>query len=359
MPFVTRIVDAITLGSDHPLRRLMGYYAVLVLLTIGLHFLTPQFSRLFFDNPQGSSPETPFMLQDGLVGGASGDASTTTMAQLLLLTAVTLVGTVLVMLPVTWVYMSAREVRGHNAMLVQTLLILPIVVTGIVFVVRNSLALAFSLAGVVAAVRFRTTLRDTRDVVFIFLAISVGFAAGVYMLGLAALVSMFFNFVVLLTWRFGFGRNVLAPTAASQWKEPLSSLAKSNGSTEVPDRDVLLALDSGRVKALAERFARVRKMMGRNNRRPKYNAVVFVTADDVSAAQQRVEYALTQCTRRWVLDEIVSHVGKPSEMYYLVRLSKGSNGDDVVTSVRGTAVGVIAAVELQLADSFTQKEESA
>ncbi|MEO7964283.1 MAG: hypothetical protein ABIT38_10295, partial [Gemmatimonadaceae bacterium] len=66
-----------------------------------------------------------------------------------------------------------------------------------------------------------------------------------------------------------------------------------------------------------------------------------------------------QCTRRWVLDEIVSHVGKPSEMYYLVRLSKGSNGDDVITSVRGTAVGVIAAVELQLADSFTQKEQSA
>ena len=30
-------------------------------------------------------------------------------------------------------------------------------------VVQNSLALAFSLAGVVGAVRFRTTLRDTRD----------------------------------------------------------------------------------------------------------------------------------------------------------------------------------------------------
>jgi hypothetical protein len=359
MPFVTRIVDAITLGSDKPVRRLMGYYAILVALTIGLHYLAPQLSRLLFDNTQVSSPEAPFLLQDGLASDAQNDSGSTSTLELLLVTALTLLGTVLVMLPVTWVYMSAREVRGHNAALVQTLLILPIVVTGIVFVVRNSLALAFSLAGVVAAVRFRTNLRDTRDVVFIFLAIAVGFAAGVYMLGLGALVSMFFNFVVLLTWRFGFGRNVLAPTAASQWKEPLTSLAIKNGKTEVPDREVLLALSADKVTALADRFARVRKMMGRGNHRPRYNAVIFVTADDVSAAQQRVEYALTQSTRRWVLDEIVAHTGKPSEMYYLVRLPKGSNGDDVITAVRSTAVGVITSVELQLADSEIQKEQTA
>jgi len=44
-------------------------------------------------------------------------------------------------------------------------------------VVQNSLALTFRLAGVVAAVGFRTTLRDVRDVVFIFLVIAMGFAA--------------------------------------------------------------------------------------------------------------------------------------------------------------------------------------
>ncbi len=358
MPFVTRIVDAITLGSEHPVRRLMGYYAILTLLAVGLQFIAPDLWRVLFDVQQISAPETPFLLQDGLANGASNAVPIGAGGQLLILTSVTLVGTLLVMLPVTWVYMSAREVRGHNAALVQTLLILPIVVTGIVFVVRNSLALAFSLAGVVAAVRFRTTLRDTRDIVFIFLSIAVGFAAGVYMLGLGALVSMFFNFVVLLTWRFGFGRNVLAPTAAAQWKEPLSSLAKSNGATEVPDREVLLALSGDKVTALAERFNRVRKMMGTHSGRPRYNAVVFVTADDVSAAQPRIEYALAQSTRRWILDEIVAHVGKPSEMYYLVKLSKGSTGDEVITAVRGTAVGVITSVELQLADSVL-KEQSA
>src|SRR5665811_2050081 len=98
------------------------------------------------------------------------------------------------------VYMSARPSGGqHNQNVVQTLIILPLVVAGIVYIVQNSLALAFSLAGVVGAVRFRTTLRDTRDLVYIFLSIVVGFAAGVQALAVGALLSMFFNFVLILT----------------------------------------------------------------------------------------------------------------------------------------------------------------
>jgi len=62
---------------------------------------------------------------------------------------------------------------------VQVLIVLPMIVAGVVLIVSNSLALAFSLGGVVAAVRFRTNMSDSRDIVFIFLAIAVGFAAGV------------------------------------------------------------------------------------------------------------------------------------------------------------------------------------
>lgn len=101
------------------------------------------------------------------------------LAYLAITTALMLIGTILLMMPVSWVYMSARQIQGHNQSVVQTLIILPLVVAGIVLIVRDSLALAFSLAGVVAAVRFRISLRDTRDVVFIFLSIAVGFAAGV------------------------------------------------------------------------------------------------------------------------------------------------------------------------------------
>src|SRR5262249_25074870 len=163
--------------------------------------------------------------------------------------------------------------REFSQSIVQTLLIMPLVVAGVVLVVRNSLALAFSLAGVVAAVRFRTTMSDARDIVFVFLAIGVGFAAGVQTLTVAALLSVIFHFVLVLIWRTDCGRNVLEPTAASQWAEPLGDLARKAGAEAVPDRDLVLALTPKKVEALADRFKRVRDLLGPAGKQPRYNAV--------------------------------------------------------------------------------------
>src|ERR1041385_6627661 len=190
-----------------------------------------------------------------------------------LTTAFLLVSTLALMLPVTWVYMSARSGQGHNQSVVQALLVLPMVVAGIVLVVSNSLALAFSLAGIVAAVRFRTNLSDARDVVFIFLAIAIGFAAGVQDITIALLLSVIFNFVLVLIWRYDFGRSVLEPTASAQWADPLGDLAgKDKGGNVIPDRDLVLALTPKKVEALAERFARVQIILGPNGKKPRYDS---------------------------------------------------------------------------------------
>jgi hypothetical protein len=102
-----------------------------------------------------------------------------TVIELILRTTIILLGTLVLMLRVSLgVHVDPTQQDPQPVRLAQTLLFLPLVVAGIVLIVQNSLALAFSLAGVVAAVRFRTTLRDARDVVFVFLAIAVGFAAG-------------------------------------------------------------------------------------------------------------------------------------------------------------------------------------
>jgi len=73
-----------------------------------------------------------------------------------------------------------------------------------------TVALAFSLAGIVAAVRFRNTLRDTKDAVYIFLAIAVGLAAGVQAFSVAFVVTVIFLLVVLMLWRFDVGTEPLA-----------------------------------------------------------------------------------------------------------------------------------------------------
>jgi hypothetical protein len=242
---------------------------------------------------------------------------------------------------------------------VQTLIILPIVVAGIVFIVQNSLALAFSLAGVVGAVRFRTTLRDSRDLVYIFLSIVVGFAAGVQSLAVGAVISVVFNFVLIITWHYDYGRNMLMPTAAAQWSRPLQALASPTGDHQIPDRDLVLSLTPENAAALADRFKRVRKAVGTKNKKPRFDSILTVTTDEVSEAQRRVEEVLERMTKRWSLDEVVTNVGKPSEIYYLTRVKKSIPRDVLLTAIHENADGVIASADLETsAPTEKQKDKN-
>lgn len=124
--------------------------------------------------------------------------------------AVAMLGALALVCPVAWIYMRTKPQARYDSSLVQTVIVLPVVIAGVVLIVRDSVALAFSLAGIVAAVRFRNTLRDTKDAVYIFLAIAVGLAAGVQSFAVAFVVSLIFALLMLVLWRFDIG---MAPAA--------------------------------------------------------------------------------------------------------------------------------------------------
>ena len=116
-----------------------------------------------------------------------------------------MLGALLLMLPVSWIYKGIHREGEHDQSLDETTLILPAVVAGIVMVVQHSLALAFSLAGIVAGVRFRLTLEDTVDAIYIFTAIGVGLAAGIEAVEIAAVISIFFNYTCIFMWQLSYG----------------------------------------------------------------------------------------------------------------------------------------------------------
>jgi len=97
------------------------------------------------------------------------------------------------------------QAAAYDESLVNTALVLPSVVTAIVIVVQRSLALAFSLTGIVAAVRFRTNLKDSRDALYIFAGVAIGFATGVHEPEGAAAASLLFVLLELFAWRSGLG----------------------------------------------------------------------------------------------------------------------------------------------------------
>jgi len=121
--------------------------------------------------------------------------------------AANLAGTILVMLPISWTYSATKFTSGPRKGFVRALIVLPICASTVVLLIQNSLALAFGLAALVAAVRFRVALNEALDGIYIFAAICVGLAAGIGYLGVAAVMALFFCMTNAILWGMNYGKN--------------------------------------------------------------------------------------------------------------------------------------------------------
>lgn len=224
--------------------------------------------------------------------------------------ALSMLGALAIMVPVTWVYMVTRRQRGYEESVVHTLLILPVAVTGIVVIVQNSIALAFSLAGIVAAVRFRTTLEDTKDAVYVFLAIGVGLASGVQALGVAVTLSVIFNLVVLVLWGTQFG-NIYADqnTRAGPLGvgDVLAGPASARTALQVGDPAVLEAASVTDLADIAERAVRIERHIAEERakkRDRRANSLFVVHTRSAQQVQTFLEPLLEERSVRWKLAEM-------------------------------------------------------
>jgi hypothetical protein len=106
---------------------------------------------------------------------------------------------------VAWVYVRTHTGLSYSRSFTQSLVIMTMLVTMVMFVVGNSIITAFGLLGALALIRFRNVLKDTRDTVFVLLALAVGMACGTQRYALA----VFATGVVLLVMGYldwtGFG----------------------------------------------------------------------------------------------------------------------------------------------------------
>lgn len=120
-------------------------------------------------------------------------------------------GAAILIVPVSWVYFITSRAKEVDQSFVHTIMLMPIIVTGIAMIVLNSLALAFSLAGIVAAVRFRFALEQPADAMYIFVAIGIGLGCGIGSLGIAGVISMAFVYATLFIWKLEYGQSLSGP----------------------------------------------------------------------------------------------------------------------------------------------------
>jgi len=79
---------------------------------------------------------------------------------------------------VAGIYRSTHRDEPITPSFPRTLVLLSILIAMVTQVIGDSIARAFSLAGALSIVRFRTVVRDTQDTAFVIFAVIVGMAAG-------------------------------------------------------------------------------------------------------------------------------------------------------------------------------------
>lgn len=211
-------------------------------------------------------------------------------------------------LPVSWIYTLTRRKKGFQQSVVQTYLILPVVAAAIIVFVKTSVELAFSLGGIVAAVRFRTSLDDSKDAAGIFVVIGIGMAAGVAP-EVAWVISIGFNVLMVGLWASDFGKpSALEGKDASRKLDRALATANRTGMFLARmDDEVLKSMSPDQLEALADRAWRRRKRNDPDladddsvtSERPSFAQMLRVRTVDVDQARALCEPTFATLFSSW------------------------------------------------------------
>src|SRR5947209_15791644 len=279
-----------------PFVRLAAYYVVLSVAVGLLVKAFPQIVDLFEAFQRLSPIHGTGGRKDALDQAANtpGVASLGS-ANLALITFFSMLGALALVLPVAWVYMNMKQHRGYDQSVVQTVIVLPMTVAGTLILVQNSHALAFALGGIVAAIRFRNTLRDTKDVVYVYLALGVGMSAGVFVPGVSAAMSLVFNYTLLTLWHFNVG-NIYAHQTLTGRLQLGQAIVAPNAKTGeyqvIGNPELLRALapeEFEKVAAASDRLQRY--IVERANKKP-FNTLLLVHVTALEPAQEAAQSVL-------------------------------------------------------------------
>ncbi|HEX9483157.1 MAG TPA: DUF4956 domain-containing protein, partial [Gemmatimonadaceae bacterium] len=260
---------------------------------------------------------------------------------------VAMLAAVLLALPVAWVYQLTRAKRGYQQSVVQLLIVLPLVVSGIVLLVKYSLALAFSLAGIVAAVRFRNTLEDSKDAVYVFLATAIGLASAVN-LPVALVISMGFNAVVLVLWYTDFG---IAPVEldgriAERRLRRARQLARTGTFVARIDDEVFRNMSREQLEGVAERAWRRAHSQDDDGPPSSEETRLRLRTTDLASMRLVVEPKLEDYTKRWRIGTVTA-VDGVDVVEYFVQLRKKTPPEELLSLLRAAGSSAILDAELK------------
>lgn len=308
--------------------RVVFYYAILIVVGVVARSHLPGASPL--------SGESLGELFDGMKSPPAASAPSAGDADRTLSVIAAMVSAILLSIPVAWIYQLTRAKRGYQQSVVQLLIILPLVVAGIVVLVKYSLALAFSLAGIVAAVRFRNTLDDSKDAVYVFLATGIGLSSAVD-IPVATALSVLFNATVLILWYTDFGNSPieLEGRIAARRLKRAKELARTGTFVAQIDNEVLRNMSREQLEGLAQRALRRAHDDGsKSDGVPPMETCLRVRSRDMAGTRRSFEMVMGEFAKEWRAGQPTTDAGGVQTLDYFIQPRKGIQPDELIALVR-------------------------
>jgi hypothetical protein len=276
--------------------------------------------------------------------GTAGPVDSATLAATV---AVAMIGAALLALPVAWIYTLTRRKRGYEQSVVQTVMILSPLVAGVVVLVKYSVALAFSLAGIVAAVRFRNTLEDSKDAVYIFLATAIGLAAAVH-LPVAAVISVLFNIVILALWYTDFGRaSAFEGSFAERRLEDARDRLRQTGSfVALLDDEIFEKMTPEQLELAADRAWRRRRRFETDepaeDEMQRRDVLLRLRTYDPDGSRVAVESIFDEFLKKWRFGGVLHEKDGTHVVEYAIQLKKSARSSELldVLQEKSQVIGV-------------------
>ena len=261
--------------------------------------------------------------------------------------AAAMLSAVLLSLPVAWIYVLTRAKRGYDQSVVHLLIVLPLVVSGIVVLVQYSLALAFSLAGIVAAVRFRNTLDDSKDAVYVFLATAIGLSAAVNV-PVAATISVVFNVTVFTLWYLDFAHSAteLEGKIAEKRLRRAKQLARTGTFVARIDDEVFRNMSREQLEGVAERAWRRAHESGSERSETPSETRLRIRTSDVASLREILEPRLGSHVKSWRFGGSLPGSDGVEVAEYWVQVKKSAVPEDLLGLVRAAGAPHITDVEI-------------
>jgi len=124
------------------------------------------------------------------------------------------------------VYIHTHSGHSYSRSFVHSMVLVSITIALIMIIIGSNIARAFALVGAMSIVRFRNPVKDSRDLVFVFMAIAIGMACGTQFYSFAAIFTAFVLLVLLVLHYTGYGT-----AHANSWI--LTIKAPANSQTEI------------------------------------------------------------------------------------------------------------------------------